>query len=646
MEKRGRMATEYLDNLFYEKEILGFLDRFLRPDDLSDAFALPNAPTSREQVLHDITEIWEQEGRFLHPAELTSQLIHKYLPHISEGNLALITEKMAEQYAEKDKMTGFMRKPTAGIFTGLAHLYERAMRGAHDYTPVSILEGDFSNMGGTNLHFKKMIAEHFGLLETEVEDSRAEQLTDRVAWIISQLAVEEASKGRNDADIHAIRTGGDEIRIIVSGLEPLEHREVERHIHERIEELMRDLTLCNHPHLKDGKGPLDAGFGAAVSFVSQDFVKAPLAAIAEADQKMAHTKKSLGFGRQEAREDPALSYEDFVSRLEAAEQALNKDASMRTSTELGVFEDIGRQENEFEVFPTTEDLRRMGFAYFVEENGLKDDLGGTVGSNYIKGDVSYNYLSDICVNAPRDPVAGADIRTERDVPANIGLLVKDSQGYLGDETPIFAYGIAFQNLAGLNKTLGHANADLFLQYLAQDVLKGSMQSSGGIAPDDVVISHQGGGNFIATVKPWRIFDDPDFFDKFYAEFDVKLRQRVAELNEMTLTGAGDNDFARQIGLDLDGLEDVPNKVHEIPDAKGRKGLDGIHVATVMHKLEYKQEGEPLISGGRQMYNLETALETEVMNYRDAISMAYLDAELDDCYADKQPNAAKPSCSHR
>ena len=261
-------------------------------------------PKNTAQVLKDVKAIWHRRG-FNTPAELKAQLIEKYNPDADPKVIQYIRQVESAR-TSPEATTGYLGKELAYITTGLAHLYARETG-----KPIAMVEADFSNMGGTNLHFERLLRQD-DAVGSESEIKRlAMHLTDRaVALLCKSLTTELRGELPPGARIMPIRTGGDEVRLLVSGVEDAaQMQRLTDLMHANIEKHVAAMGLQDHPHLKAPGDPVRNGFGIALAMQDLREVRNPETLVQELDARIKVAKSDLGMYRLGIFDEEALRAE-------------------------------------------------------------------------------------------------------------------------------------------------------------------------------------------------------------------------------------------------------------------------------------------------------------------------------------------------
>lgn len=299
--------------VIYEQTVSAFLEACLDPD-------LPNAPQNAGQVLEDMRQLWLERG-FIPPHELKLALMQRYAPDLPPAAFDTMKELLVSRYEDLEPLTGFQRKQHAPITTGLAHLYAVLTD-----RPATMVEFDFLNMGGTNEHFRKLMAAAKMVDPSQIDEHEAWKLTDQSARIIAGVAREAMRVGArhygvDGAAIHGFRTGGDEMRLVCVGLTQAQSEQIIRdYVQPAIEKFSAEAGLQDHEHSKARDDDWRRGFGAVCSTIPLDRHTQPGHELEQVDQRIAENKLMVGIrrqGRLPALENsaPGTVLEQFADRL-------------------------------------------------------------------------------------------------------------------------------------------------------------------------------------------------------------------------------------------------------------------------------------------------------------------------------------------
>lgn len=252
---------------------------------------LDSLPSTVAQVRHDVSEIWRHQG-YLTPAELKNTLIQKYMPTVDP----LVRDFVAAiefSRNQPEAVTGYLSKEHAYLATGLAHLYALETE-----MPMAMVEVDFSNMGGTNAYFKALLAKEEGVAPEDIEQRRAEVMTDKAMRLLASSMTDLICKEYPEERVIPIRTGGDELRILVTGLgDYADIVELTNKLHGTIEKHVARMGLQDHVHFKAPDDPARKGFGAALYIQDMANIENPATIIQELDGMISANKQLLGLLR-------------------------------------------------------------------------------------------------------------------------------------------------------------------------------------------------------------------------------------------------------------------------------------------------------------------------------------------------------------
>ncbi len=269
-------------DVLYRQEVVSFLESFDKQ--------------SAEQVFNQVQAIWREQG-FLHPRELTAELLKSAWREddpSAKVKQSIIRELVDAAY-QPERMTGqYDAKQHTPLITGLAHIYALTTAKEQDM-PVTIVEGDFSNMGGTNLLFQQL--RHSDDMTAGWGD------TDMVAAIIAnnalvdvQAHVEKMTDGKGQ--VLAVRSGGDELRLIVVGLTETEVQQtLHDMVHPHIEYFTAEAGLHDHIHTKDEHNRYRNGFGLVFGAADMGQERNSMEMLEIAESRINATKLMQGYMR-------------------------------------------------------------------------------------------------------------------------------------------------------------------------------------------------------------------------------------------------------------------------------------------------------------------------------------------------------------
>lgn len=245
---------------------------------------------------------------------------------------------------------------------------------------------------------------------------------------------------------------------------------------------------------------------------------------------------------------------------------------------------------------------------------------------------------------PLDPAA--DVLTPRDMPRQLEIYLRDVAVHIEHLMPVLAkeqshkstrrlgplsdalrlahkvpeelvdvkpvlMGVAFHNLAGLNKVFGHDNADKALKFMAQQVLKDTLAEA-GFQEDDYAIAHEGGAAFTVIFKPIK---EEDGFFKIVGQNDIEgiereIERRIEDLNELS-----PQDFMAVLNMKLEDSDSLDvfdmDTMADLPDQKHRPWVNGLHVSCEYLDLSGRDFVQGQTRTGHMLYELKEALESKV-----------------------------------
>lgn len=272
--------------LIHKQTVSAWLDGFVTSQ-------TSQAPKSVGQVLEDLGDVWA--NGFLPPHTTSLALIRRYSPDMPEKALEIVQNELNQRYNEKEPLTGAHRKQHEPLLTGLAHLYGVLME-----KPVTLVIGDFSNMRGTNEHFRKIMAAAEKKDVTDIPLAEAEKRTDKAVRAVSTLIQEQLKLGasKKQVDFFCHRTGGDEFQIVFAGLdEKATNALLDSCVKPAVEEMTAKTGLHRHEHSKERDDPWSRGFGIAFSTIALGQTTQPGLALAKADSAMQEEKARIGNNR-------------------------------------------------------------------------------------------------------------------------------------------------------------------------------------------------------------------------------------------------------------------------------------------------------------------------------------------------------------
>lgn len=542
-----------------------------------------------QNLLEIICDVFQTKG-YRTPWDLENDLIRIFRPNLPE-KVINIAASYTSLDMKPDRMTGYLEKPHAPLVTGLAAFYSHVTG-----VPVCVLDFDYSNMRGTNLHNAKVRAAAEGKTVDQTAAAGME-MTDSAARIIAFMIREELPSHIFDASGKAhqvtyipMRVGGDELRIVAVNL-PMENaKSLMEKIHHVLYYPAAKLGLLNHPHHKNPENRAMDGFNAAgTAFLLRADGKFEVTVKAAETVTKASKKrrgeelvgstiynylKPPGSGTAEIYTDSAAATEHFEEVIRNR-RALERDLAIE----------------EIETF-TPPEIEK--FAHKVSKGGhfltLKEIQAGLL--RFLVADIRKNGIKlshedrrILRLKAEKFPALdyASGVLLERDFAA-LASTALDINERIAERTgvnlPLWTLGVSFHNLGGLNDALGHEAANAVLYHQAHKIVIPALNKA-GVATENMHIAHMGGGEFRAIIQPYieRENDQPE--DRIITAEKMEAAQNfihaeTATLNEDTLVR-----FLSRYPV-LAHLKNTSTRFADIPNARKdrRPWLDGLHVTTV------------------------------------------------------------------
>jgi len=277
--------------LLFEDDVKAFLDifrvRLSRKDEL-DPSKTGRVHVDLKQVKGDekrsfgkqlklteaeIAKVPSERELHLDPISIAHLLIEKARLNLDEEDLKSFHEIFAQSFPI-DRETGFYEKSCKPLVAGLAHFNAKTNK-----TPVCLIEGDFTNMGGAN------------------DSALGREGTNKLIYKISQILKSSFANTFPDKaiEVHGVRAGGDEVQLAVYGLTKAEvDKVINEKIRPEINMLAAQFGVHDIAHKKIGKLP---GFGAAFASVELGQRETTAAIRTALDSGVAQSKEEDGFLR-------------------------------------------------------------------------------------------------------------------------------------------------------------------------------------------------------------------------------------------------------------------------------------------------------------------------------------------------------------
>lgn len=555
-----------------------------------------------QNVLEDIKTLYREQG-YKKPWDIENDLIRKNQPDLPEAAITRADFYAAEEMTP-DHLTGYFHKTQVPLVMGLSALYEQTTG-----SPVSVLEVDYSNMRGTNDHFAKLLATAEGApLQSTMQDAMA--LTDRASYIVAQTITDTLAhslKGRDEISMIPLRTGGDEVRIVLPNLEQGEAKMILKQIHDNIESVTARIGLHDHIHTKRPLDEWSNGFGACGTVFAlratgqNDFNDA----IRDADHAIQETKVILGRARLESSAfeplkppgstDPAR-YHDADTASQHLEAVMSNMADLYQGNIL--LEDYA---------PTIPRLEDIAYdsdpVHFLTLDQIQERFHAHLNDDLKNQDITLTPAQEKLLNIKVTKFPAQDYATgtlmARDLPAMTGAAMAVTAAInerLHRNHNPWTLGVSFHNLAGLNEVLGHEKSNIVLHHQAHAILEESLFRS-GIAHENMVLAHMGGGEFRAIIQP--IIPNADGSYRIIGPNDIKnisdeIQSRTESLNKTKIAS-----FFTHYGITQHGNATLPERFSDIPNPRAElRNTESGMTATVSARLYSVDESLNTHSGRR------------------------------------------------
>jgi GGDEF domain-containing protein len=628
-------------NILYAKEVMSFLQSFERVDG-----------TQPEALLEEIKAIWREEG-LTHPRNLQLTLLQRRLasaglPETPENKtLYDILKDYVDAGYQPEALTGtYDSKQNIPLITGLSNLYALTV-GKEKKIPVTIVEGDFGNMGGTN--------EHFATLAGHPEDvTQGWEYTDKAARIAANIARNMLEQAFGEKKVFAARNGGDELRLIVVGENAAIVQDfLEREVHPAIERFTATIGLHDHVYKKDKTN--DERLGFALSLGAADLGKEgvdPFALLHEAEAWIEVSKITDGFIRSKhaahPNQSPNLSEDEIeeyrktmqdywgghrshgenIQPLVDASVDYLRETVQRRAQEYNALKPVTPTlEHVTEVlndwYPASSRPRKVDDSIFserpenirqprftIEYGALKDWVDATLslhgGENLT--DAQRAVFHRAAAGYPAiDPATG--VLMDRDLPQHAKLFADDAAAITAetDNAKSVALHIETTNIAGFN-TLSHSHADAVLRAEA-NVIKAALVEKGFENYEPVY--HLGGGKFVVLLPSAVVGEDGTYTplpsDTIEA-LKTSINAKIAALNGQNMhsffreNNLIDTALLETKGFNADAI--LGDLAH--PSRPQEKGIDMLYT---------EAELDPNKRGGEQIFALRQEAERAMVQKR-------------------------------
>jgi GGDEF domain-containing protein len=686
-------------DILYEQEVVSFLLGFL----YGGGNAAPHTPpASLDEILEDVHEIWDDVQQFVKPVQLRKELLKEYLNAEREDQIINLTGLLGRmRFEDRDPMTGYMRKTELGIITGLAHLYSKIsnepsaiieldfsnMGGTNDFFAqliaeaegIAIDEVDMRRAEGLTDKAAGLVAE---IVINELQKSSGEDSVilpvraggDELRIIATDIELSEFKKIQHRIH-HQIEMSM--ARLGLMGHEHKKHpiedlRFIEPETYSEKADRQIEIEKKVLGFYRTGESP-PIDIAQQSDFCSSVFNNATSD---DGGLRVLQENAELRARSYAAASKMAGTSEDFIAEqrlqnieAELASNSLDTDYKQdhtympaALSTETPPFILDKSEYNPALLYMSVAEDYEWRLVHLLNEEGLDVDA--------YEMEMLHAALMGL---TPHDPAAG--VLTPRDMPRQLEIYLRDAEVHVEHLAPVLTQentskaaskmgplnnalrlahkmpeeledikpimlGVAFHNLAGLNKVFGHDNADKALRFMAQNVLKDTLAEA-GFDDDDYAIAHEGGGAFTIIFKPI-IEEKKGFFNikgaNLIPQIAQEFERRIEDLNELS-----PQDFMAVLNMTLEDEESLDafdmETMADLPDQKHRPWINGLHVSTEYVDLS----GRDFVLGqtrtGQMLYELKDALEQKVERDR-AVYRALFEYNHPD-QKQRRPSSAAP-----
>lgn len=663
-------------DILYSREVEAFLRSFVHEP---DPRGLHNPPQSVDEVIQDLRDLWRKTDRFFRPEEIRKLLMKKYLSRKTDPNVFDFVETVErERYNNKDPLTGYMRKTELGPISGLAHLYaleggqDMAVMDV-DFSNMGGTNHFFQDL----LAKSEGIA--FENADVKRAEGLTDQAAKCVAQIILKCLQEKCGNNatilpvRSGGDeLRIVFNGVDQDDF--KELSAYIHEEIEQamarlglHDHPHMKAPndrlkngfgaaisvmnMKDVEAATYTECADAKievekrilGSVRAGVlphpGLMLKMAFENRLPegggklaqdALMEEITERRNSYRSAMKKAGTSPEDIAKDPAQALADIEMQMDLVLWGMGEHKRSQ-----GYFSDVWKKR--------ALDRSVEYYASLEERNELKL-LKMTGDLNLTLDTYELSLIIDPLMGlTPKDPATGFSMA--RDFPETLDIYMGDVTRHreelstlFWDETPEAdrlhealdeagmdvddlgklgpqMLGVSFHNLAGLNKAFGHDNADKALRFMGE-MLKKTLNVH-GLLEDDYVAVHHGGGEFSVLMKPVIERQNGTLSipsEALLNDIEKSLADQLDQLNTM-----GIDEFIERLDIALTDdsylKENGVQAVRDIPDAKGRAFVDGLHVSTTtkdMGKVNWEQGNS---RAGQYIGALRSDLEQSVETLR-------------------------------
>jgi len=321
MDTEEILSGKEFRQTLYHKQTLDYLAMFTKKETAGKehtAQELIEMIHKRQTRSRTVKKIIKDYGIY-HPATLAARALAEGYQKLDEKYLRKFAEIIRKTFP-KDPTTGYYSGESMPVTAGIAHLTAA-------YTPdipVCFVEGDISNTGGVN--------EFFFRRQPDNKVTSGRKMTDKVIHNMCVLAKETIEKkAGKHVEVHALRSGGDEMRFMVYGLEK---EELDELLTEKLVPQFNDMTirlgLNNIPHTKMGRLP---GLGLVFGTVKLNG-NSPAQIHDEISEQIKHRKEvdellRYGVVNEDGINNYMQYYKDYLSKQNSTRRIDQKAADTR-----------------------------------------------------------------------------------------------------------------------------------------------------------------------------------------------------------------------------------------------------------------------------------------------------------------------------
>lgn len=614
-----RLPEEYI---LGRREFNNFLKQFYLTSELRDKLNISASaekyPSNEDDILKQIKEIWEEDG-LVSPLELIEKLLTnamgtdaQLLPHIMKIEQELYNPNAAEPFFQKEH---------SELLSALAHAY--ALEGRET---VTVLEGDGLNIGGTNDEcFRRILKEKTDINDAEKSkilallnlsstsdtktfqhhlndapesirknfqeiNAQSLELVDQVLDLL-KLAILKTVKKKlpEHAKIIPIRNGGDEFRIILTGVQPEGYVALLNEIHNTQKTYLEKLGLTHHRHRKKDH---QQGTGLIFSALDMRCISSndTFHTCSAADIQCNKTRISQSY--QET-QNISITPADMQVHLQEENQklrlALNLELQKSTAPP-NLLQQFEKAQYNAPLFTPPNRMRRLFINALLTTEGIELDV------------YQQRYLANLIRRTtPIDPVTG--FYMDYDLEKIINIYNRDGKKLLAmlqeqGSTPhplecsATLITIEAQNLGGLNEALTHYGANRVLRYIKEHIIEDSLRDAEINVPSQITSItnihgvHCGGGKFVLILPPARYgitrpYTEEDLWKSGTLDTIQKaLHEKATALNQSNID-------------DILG-EECPEELHNqqistIPSDNPSKAIKGIPFSWSFTPIDFSEE---------------------------------------------------------